>query len=527
MNKKGMTLVEIIVAISLISVVMIFLFQVLITVINGNKRNNTKSKTLISKAIVMKAVEHDLDAFGLSDNSGVIDCSNKIENYLTLDSGSINQIIPASARSEDYYCVKLTYNEDNVKNNEGYLLFYQNNNKGFLAYKRGQGNVLETQIVREIDAIPKNDGLSDLIKIAEESDLYSLRINIPIIANDGNNYDLALNYIYSDNIMEPLPEPDEPEEPIIPPIEDNKATIILELNGGTYEGQTNNVTIETQIGNEVQLSIPAKEGYTFKEWTIVSGEAVINANKVTLRTNLVKISATYEESIICGEFVSDPWKTIAECVRNRNGDSAPYNVGDEKEVAIGGTNYTVRIANNSNYDCSLESKTACGFVVEFVDIVEQRAMNSSETNEGGWPATAMRIYLNREFLAKLPSDLQSVIADTTVVSGHGSNNSSNFTSTDKIYLLSTKEVCVDGVSDDTAKDSTITRQLDYYLKEGVTTSKYGAAIKNYAGSAAWWWLRAACSYFDVSFLYVCSDGYWGNGGASVASGGVAPAFRIR
>ena len=47
MNKKGMTLVEIIVAISLISVVMIFLFQVLITVINGNKRNNTKSNRYI------------------------------------------------------------------------------------------------------------------------------------------------------------------------------------------------------------------------------------------------------------------------------------------------------------------------------------------------------------------------------------------------------------------------------------------------------------------------------------------------
>lgn len=199
MNKKGMTLVEIIVAISLISVVMIFLFQVLITVINGNKRNNTKSKTLISKAIVMKAVEHDLDAFGLSDNSGVVDCSNKIENYLTIDSGSINQIIPASARSEDYYCVKLTYNEDNVKYNDGYLLFYQNNNKGFLAYKRGkttdQGFIIESQVIREIDAIPKNDSSSNLIKIAEESDLYSLRINIPIIATDGNNYDLALNYI--------------------------------------------------------------------------------------------------------------------------------------------------------------------------------------------------------------------------------------------------------------------------------------------------------------------------------------------
>ena len=547
MNKKGMTLVEIIVAISLISVVMVFLFQVLITVVNGNKRNDTKSKTLISKAIVMKAVEHDLDTFGLSDNSGVIDCSNKIENYLTLDSGSINQIIPASARAEDYYCVKLTYNEINVKYNEGYLLFYQNNNKGFLAYKRGKGNVLETQIVREIDAIPQILESNKKISTQNEGNLYSLRINFPIIATDGNNYDLTINYINSGNLDYPIPTP---EEPITPT---EKVTITIDVNGGMYDGQTNNVTIETQIGNEVQLSIPTKEGYTFKEWTIISGEADINENKITPKTNLVKLSATYEESVICGEFASDPWETIAECVRNRSGDSAPYNVGDEKEVEIDMNNdglkesYTVRIANNSNYNCSLDSKTACGFVVEFVDIIEKRAMNSSDTNVGGWPATAINKYLNGDtenhltyndinnsptatLYSKLPSNLKSAIVDTTVVSGHGSTSGeTNFTSTDKLYLLSTKEVWVDGTSNLVSSYETAystTRQLDYYEGKGVTTNNYGEAIKKYNGTAAWWWLRTAYSNAASTFLDVASSGIWGGYMATHTSGGLAPAFRI-
>ena len=42
-------------------------------------------------------------------------------------------------------------------------------------------------------------------------------------------------------------------------------------------------------------------------------------------------------------------------------------------------------------------------------------MNSSSTNVGGWPASEMRIYLNDTILKALPSELQNVIATTTVV----------------------------------------------------------------------------------------------------------------
>ena len=191
-------------------------------------------------------------------------------------------------------------------------------------------------------------------------------------------------------------------------------------------------------------------------------------------------------------FETDSWATIAS-----NINTSKYKVGDEKEVEIDMNDdgikesYTVRIANNSTpSECATEgfSQTACGFVVEFVDIVQKTRMNSSRTTEGGWPATEMRTYLNGTFKSKLPSDLQNVIANTTVVSGHGSSDryserdDGNWASTDKIYLLSSKEVCVDGSSDavsshDTAYNST--RQLDFYLTNKVTTSNYGGAVKKY------------------------------------------------
>ena len=247
-------------------------------------------------------------------------------------------------------------------------------------------------------------------------------------------------------------------------------------------------------------------------------------------------------------FADDDWATIAANVRS---NPSVYSVGSEKEVEIdvdgNGTKepYTVRIANNSTpSECATEgfSQTACGFVVEFVDIVEQRAMNSSATNVGGWPETDMYKYLNGTYdsdtkkwnrtdtlYSKLQSDLQSVIADTTVVSGHGSTSGeTNFTSTDKIYLLSAREVWVDRTSNavssrDTAYNST--RKLDYYANNNVTTSNYSGAIKYYAGSASDWWLRAANSVSNDIFLAVASSGSWRSYYAS-DSYGVAPAFRI-
>ena len=156
-------------------------------------------------------------------------------------------------------------------------------------------------------------------------------------------------------------------------------------------------------------------------------------------------------------------------------------------------------------------------------------MKSTATNAGGWPATSMRTYVNSDIYNALPSDLKSKIIDTYVVSGHGKNDSANFTSTDKLYLLSTKEVWgKEGTSHQVTKDTAEaeTRQLDYYKAQGVTTSNYSGAIKQYNnGSSSDWWLRAAYSNYSDFFYYVNSNGDWNNISA-YNTYGVAPAFRI-
>lgn len=101
----------------------------------------------------------------------------------------------------------------------------------------------------------------------------------------------------------------------------------------------------------------------------------------------------------------------------------------------------------------------------------------------------------------------------------------NFTSSDKLYLLSTKEVWNGGIRYDTAEAET--RQLDYYKNKGVTTSypNSSGAIKQYNGSNSHWWLRSARFDYTSSFFAVHDYGGWYTTNANDTYG-VFTAFRI-
>ena len=232
------------------------------------------------------------------------------------------------------------------------------------------------------------------------------------------------------------------------------------------------------------------------------------------------------------KFELDSWTTIATNVRN--GNTGDYNVGDTKEVNLGTTygTHTLRIANTTTpSECSTSgfSQTACGFVLEFADIITTYEMNDTDTNVGGWPASSMYDFVNYDIYNSLPSDLKSTIIDTTVVSSHGSTNGENFTSIDKLYLLSLKEVYSDWSTNsyssyDSAKD--LTRTLDYYINKNVTSSDDSETIKKYKTTDSWWWLREAHSNYDHRFFIVPTDDYSYFSTYANTSGGVSPAFRI-
>ena len=264
-------------------------------------------------------------------------------------------------------------------------------------------------------------------------------------------------------------------------------------------------------------------------------------------------------------FSTDSWDTIVSAVKS--GDTNVYNVGDTKEVNLGSTygTHTIRIANMSTpTECNTLnfSQSACGFVLEFADIITNHVINTTNTDKGGWPGSKMYTFVNNDIYNSLPSDLKNSIINTTVVSSYGSEDTEKFTSIDKLYLLSTAEVWADIVSSSNSINKSynnslntsynvmplaetiscnvgcdnarnITRQLDYYKNLSTTISNYGGAIKKNGTSASFWWLRSAFNGvrtpYDSSlkkFYAVSDSGNVIDAERAETSYGVSPAFRL-
>ena len=325
---------------------------------------------------------------------------------------------------------------------------------------------------------------------------------------------------------------------------------IADINGDGKLNTADSVRINSMVAGlrndiystKVYTYTDLEDGVIFKDDIIKSGESATyflwlwldsttpNDAQKTYFVGNIDVDGEFIPKVNPVSFATDSWETIITAVKENN--ISKYKVGDTKTIDMGtyGT-HTLRIANTSTpSECSTSgfSQTACGFVLEFADIITTHKMNDTNTNVGGWPATSMRTFVNNDIYNALPSEIKNAIIDTTVVSGHGSTSGeTNFTSTDKLYLLSTAEVWAQGSSNtiehDTARD--VTRQLDYYKNEGVTTSNYSKVIKMNNSTASYWWLRSAYSDEYVSFYSVYISGDWNHYG-SIATNCVSPAFRI-
>ena len=356
-------------------------------------------------------------------------------------------------------------------------------------------------------------------------------------------------------------------------IDDNDATIAyFDVSGLTKVGDYGVATYtvlnnSNGIGAEISLKLSNTNNEYFKVTETILDNKLQAGEETTAKVKVEMIKTPITDSVstsitatliatpledaeatggsaaskIAGDpesFSTDSWATIQKAVQNNN--TSAYNVGDTKSVTINGNNYMVRIANKTiGEHCGDNdteySQTACGFVVEFADIITKMKMRDTNTNVSGYPATLVYDYLKNTLYGQLPSDLQAAIKPTRVMSGHGPDDSTNFTTTDNLYLLSTEEVY--GIDDggkhfnDTAYGTS--HQLEYYSNNGVTCStnswsgtNLDKAVKQYNSSNYFWWLRSAYSSSIDGFKSV--DNYDGslNGGNSFYTNDLAPAFRI-
>ena len=303
-------------------------------------------------------------------------------------------------------------------------------------------------------------------------------------------------------------------------------------SAGTVEGTCESISqaaiSDMTIAKRVSIEAGITHKYTF---TILFKET--NADQNTNQGKKFNGVLGIEE-YKAPNFATDSWEAIIAKVKAGNGSE--YAVGSTKEVDLGTTygTHTLRVANTSTpSECSGTgfSQTACGFVLEFADIITNNKMNDTNTNAGGWPSTSMRTFVNNDIYNALSDEIKNAIIDTTVVSGFGPDDTANFTSTDKLYLLAPGEVYSDWKTItingeplyDTAKN--LTRTLDYYKNLGVTTINSSGAGKKNGTYDSYWWLRTATAITGSYFYDVSNNGDWSNYDANY-TGGAAPAFRL-
>ena len=231
-------------------------------------------------------------------------------------------------------------------------------------------------------------------------------------------------------------------------------------------------------------------------------------------------------------------KTVAEAMKvlhkRCNGkDVADFSglmIGDYLDLPslkVDGTTYTwnatyqnlrIVISGFNHYiHCGETENTKNHILWTFKNVVLQRQMNSSNTNTGGYNASAMKTYLDGVFALGLGSALGSsdyLYTISRAISRKGSTEWVRNT----VFLPT--EVEVFGVATYGDDQNGWNTNIQYPIYRD--SSYY--RCKKYNGSRAWWLEATPNASNSTYFCIVDSSGRSGGSGASNSDGGVAPAF---
>ena len=139
-------------------------------------------------------------------------------------------------------------------------------------------------------------------------------------------------------------------------------------------------------------------------------------------------------------------------------------------------------------------------------------MYSSNNNTVGWVRSDVRTGILLDVFDSMPYEVQNAIKAVNKQTIKGDKSGLEETS-DRLFLLSEAEVFgTTDYSNGLAEGS----QYEYYANGGST-------IKNYKGSAYWWWLRGPCDINSEKFTMVKSTGLRGNA-TCISSGKISFGF---
>ena len=297
-----------------------------------------------------------------------------------------------------------------------------------------------------------------------------------------------------------------------------KAAGSLSISPTSMTLDMNNKTKTITVTRAGDGAISAVSGNTAAATVSVSGNTVTVTGKANgSATITVSVAAgtnhTAPSSKTCAvtvsflddTFANNDWSAIiAACQSGSVPDS--WVVGNSKTMTINGTSYQIDIIGK-NHDTYTAGGTA-PLTFQLHDCYGTKyAMNSSNTNSGGWTSCAMRSTHLPAILALMPSEVQAGIKEVNKLTSAGSQSSTINTTADKLFLLSEIEIFGSTTYSKSGEGS----QYAYY-------SAGNSKVKNFSGSANLWWERSPFGSNSTHFCFVLSGGNANRDNASYSNG---------
>ena len=195
-----------------------------------------------------------------------------------------------------------------------------------------------------------------------------------------------------------------------------------------------------------------------------------------------------------------------------------FALGDTKDVTLSGIGtMTLQIAD-FDHDYLSGATTAKKAAVTFLCknlLYQTYQMNSSDTNSGGFPSSALCSTLNGSIYNSLPSDLKSVIKTAYKWYGTGNNKTNGKWSGHKLWLPLTFEMFGESsYSPSTERTKGNARQYPIFTDNASRIKK----MNNGGGSAQWYWLASPSASNSAGFCFVYGGGSSNTSNASVSFG---------
>lgn len=310
-------------------------------------------------------------------------------------------------------------------------------------------------------------------------------------------------------------------ELLLPPTAtpDDAFKILAGILGITYVLVSGGATVTAQSGSNTKTAVAASTGIaTFKglpygDWTFsatISG--AVKSKKVVIDTQRVQYLSLL------------PLNDLSWAQINSLGAAGVlgklFALGDTKDVELSGIGtMTLQIAD-FDHDYLSGATTAEKAAVTFLCknlLYKTYQMNGSDTNNGGFPASALCSTLNGSIYNALPSDLKSVIKTAYKWYGTGNNTTNGKWSGHKLWLPLTFEMFGESnYSPATERTTGNARQYPIFTDNASRIKK----MNNGDGSAQWYWLASPSATDAAHFCFVYSDGSSSGYGSASDSYGV-------